>query len=275
MRAHETRAARSPEIDTPPIKVTVCEMHDQGESLLRDWDSLVLHVQREATDLVLLPETAFCRSFVEVPAFDPEVWEEAIVVHERWRARLPELAPALVMGTCPVQLGQQRLDRGFVWSQSEGIRWVGGKRTLRAQEGAWENQWYHPAPPDTAPIEVPHAFVGMLIGSELWSAGWPFESRESSVDLLVTPRIASPPGDLAWIIAGSKAAKRARAYGLSSSRACNGDSSHVGGWVVDPDGRILALTSERHPVVSAVLNLHDPAASRITTDLVAEPPQNR
>jgi predicted amidohydrolase len=268
MSGYQTRTNR--QIGRPPIKVTVCEMHDQGETLLRDWDRLVHHVHREAADLVLLPETPFCRPFVDAPAFDPGVWEEAIIVHERWRARLPELAPAVVMGTCPVQFGQKRLNRGFVWSRAEGVRWVDAKVTLRAQEGAWESQWYHPAPPGAAPIGVLHALVGMLIGSELWSAGGLHASPGSPLDLLVTPRIAGPPGDLAWIIAGSKAAKRARAYGLSSSRTCGGDSSHIGGWVLDPDGRILALTSERQPFVSAVLDLHQPAALGIAADFAQE-----
>jgi len=250
----------------PPLKVTVCQMHDRGADLARDWEKLVLHVQRDASDLVLLPETAFSRPFIETPDFDARVWKRAIVAHERWQARLVELAPAVVVGTRPLQWGQRRFNQGFVWTPSQGIRWINAKAALRTHEGAWEGRWYHTARAPSTPIEIGHVVISLLIGSELWSSDERYRQPASDIDLLLTPRIGPPPGDLAWIIAGSKAAKRARAYGLSSSRTVNGDSSRVGGWIVDPGGKILAITSESRPFVSAALELRQPTSTGSSAD---------
>src|SRR5262245_52351678 len=96
--------------------VTACEMHDGPEDFARDWEQLVAHVRERGSDLVVLPEMPFHPWFATSPHYDPAVWSAAVAAHDAWERRLPELEPAMVMATRPVDFGNERYNAGFVWS---------------------------------------------------------------------------------------------------------------------------------------------------------------
>ena len=63
-----------------------------------------------------------------------------------------------------------------------------------------------------------------------------------------------PPFD-SWFAAGREAAALARAYVLSSGRANHRQPTAAHGWVISPDGEILAVTSTEQPFASLTIDL--------------------
>ena len=112
------------------MKVTVCQLNDAAELLKKDWDRLVTHVKREASELVVLPEMPFYPWVAGTAKVDPAVWEASMQAHGQWMARFQEIAPATIAGTRPVLKDGKRLNEGFVWDLEGGYRPVHHKYYL-------------------------------------------------------------------------------------------------------------------------------------------------
>jgi predicted amidohydrolase len=243
------------EIKPPPLKVTVCQLDGGDEVLDRDWGRLVAHVHEQASDLVLLPEMPFCASFVSLPHYSQSTWDAAVDAHDQSERRLADLEPATVIGTRPIDFGNERYNSGFIRTSAYGPLAVHAQARLRCQEGAWESRWYHKATPDFVPVQAHRATIGFLIGPELWAAEEVRRYRDQAVNVLVAPRSAAPPHEQAWISAGRKAAAIAGAFVISSGRAGAAESGSLGGWIIGPHGNLLGVTSKAQPFLTASLDL--------------------
>jgi len=237
------------------MKVTVCQLHNAGGAFAADWDRLTAHVRSERSDLVLLPEMPFYPWFPTSRHFDAEVWKAALDAHDLWEKRLPELAPALPLATRPIDFGNVRYNAGFIWQEGESlIETIHVKCCVSSQEGAWESVWYTGAVPDFETVSVAsgRVRVGMLIGLELWM---PEQARLYGLDgaqVIAIPRGDSSPdkdpeGANEWLSGCIAAAKAAEAYCISSSRGIHGSGVGGPGWVISPQGEVLATTSGKRP----------------------------
>jgi N-carbamoylputrescine amidase len=246
------------------MKVTVCQLHDDPAAFERDWQQLVAHVRHETSDLVLLPEMPFYPWFAGSRTYDPGKWAAAVEAHDAWERRLAELAPGVVIGTRPIDFGNERYNEGFVWERSTGIRGAHAKAYLPNEEGVWEASWYHAATPEFIPVQVREARIGFLICTELWDMEQARLYGLERVHLLVTPRVTAAATLDKWLAGGRVAAILAGAFGLSSNRS--GKSGLFGGqgWIVDPDGAVLALTSADRPFATATIDLLDARKAKTT-----------
>jgi predicted amidohydrolase len=104
------------------MRVTVCEFNDAPDAFTRDWEQLVEHVKAKASQLVLLPEMPFFSWFPVMDQFNAALWQQAVATHDAWLVRLIELAPAVVLGSRPVNEAGRRLNQGFVWDEATGYR---------------------------------------------------------------------------------------------------------------------------------------------------------
>jgi len=109
------------------MKVTVCELANEPDTLLKDWQQLVSHVKAEASDLVLLPEMPFYPWLAKTRRADPETWQAAVAAHQSWLAHFEDLSPATTLGTRPINSAGRRLNEGFVWESKVGYRAVHAK----------------------------------------------------------------------------------------------------------------------------------------------------
>jgi N-carbamoylputrescine amidase len=240
------------------MKVTVCEFQDDPAGLAQDWERLVTHVQAEASDLVLLPELPFYPWPARVPDFDPAVWQDFITVHDAWQERLDELAPAVVLSTRPVNLGDRRLNEGFIWDASAGYHAAHHKYYLPDDDGFWEASWYQRGEGDFTPVEGAGARIGFMICTELWFLQQARRYGQTGAHLIVTPRATGRATLDKWLVGGRAAAVVSGAFSLSSNRVNSpGQSPEFGGqgWVIGPDGDILAVTSGERPFVSVEIDL--------------------
>jgi N-carbamoylputrescine amidase len=240
------------------MRVTVCQLSDSRDEFESGWAALCDHVRREQSQLVLLPEMPFSTWFAAAANFETKVWEQAVAEHRRWRARLIELAPAIAICTEPAGRRGRRRNEAYVWrdGSTEALH---RKRYLPNEEGFWEANWYEPNPVaafELATLEG--ASVGVQICTEIW---WMDVSRWYGVegaDLLVVPRATPASSRERWLVAGRAAAIVAGAFCLSSNRS---GCSHIGcefaglGWIIDPEGEVLARTSEEQPFVTVDIDL--------------------
>ena len=242
------------------MKVTVCEMPDDVSEFEGAWGRLARHVTRESSDLVLLPEMPFFYWFCATPKFDPKVWREAVRSHERWMGRLGELGAPVVLGSRPVEKEGRRLNQGFVWAEGK-ITPVHYKNYLPNEGGFYEASWYERGDRTFTPFEAAGWKAGLMICSDLWSMASARAYGKEGVDLIAVPRSTPEASGEKSIAGGKVAGVLAGAYSLSSNRAGRrGEVRYAGrGWAIDPDGRILGLTSGRRPSVTVEI---DRAAAR-------------
>lgn len=246
------------------MKVTVCQFHDDPKAFEIDWQMLVAHVRIERSDFVLLPEMPFYPWFATSRTFNASVWNAAVAAHEEWEQRLHDLAPAVVAATRPVDFGNERYNEGFVWDEEDGVRGAHAKAYLPDEEGVWEASWYNHATPDFTPLEVKGVNVGFLICTELWCMDQARLYGLEGTQLVLTPRLTSAATLDKWLAAGRVAAVLAGAFGLSSNRFAESGLYGGQGWIIDPDGKVLALTSAAEPAVSATIDLGAVESARKT-----------
>lgn len=243
------------------MKITVCQFHHGHDSLAADWDRLVEHVSEQRSAIVLLPEMPFFAWFPAARRFDPRTWNAAVAAHDEWERRLSELAPAIPIGTRPVDYGDVRYSAGYLWKRDEDIiATLHAKSRLLDEEGAWESSWYAAATPDFEPATVGTALLGMLIGPELRIPGQAGLYGKDGVQIIAVPRVdpwqgAAGSVEDEWLATARAAATAARAHCISSTRGIRADASGGAGWIIAPDGQVLAMTSADEPVVSADVDL--------------------
>src|SRR5262249_31103098 len=148
------------------LRVTVCQWPDSQAAIADAWTELIGHVQKQSSELVVLPEMPFYPWIATAQKFNPTEWSAAVAAHDHWEARFHELGGAAVLGTRPIDFGNERFNEGFVWEASTGCRAAHAKSLLANEEGAWEVTWFHAATPEFTPAHVGDAHIGFLISSE-------------------------------------------------------------------------------------------------------------
>jgi len=240
------------------MKVTVCQLHEPPEHLEVEWRRLVEHVGGAGSDLVLLPEMPFHPWLARQRDVDAEAWQQSVIAHDAWVARLAELEPAVVLGSRPVTREGRRFNEGFIFDGS-GYRGVHDKVYLPDEAMFWEASWYERGDRTFALAEAAAARVGYLICTEMWFTEHARAYARGGIHLLASPR--ATPGATAdkWIAGGRAAAVTSGAYCLSSNRG--GLDSHGSvwagaGWIIEPqEGEVLGVTSMEEPFVTREIAL--------------------
>lgn len=248
------------------MKITVSETpNDEGE-FSKEWGRLVRHVAREESDLVLLPEMPFFHWFGENRKFDPGVWRKAVLEHRLWMSRLPELGAPVVLGTRPVNRNGKRLNEGFVWSRKGGSKGVHSKRYLPNEPGFYEASWYDRGDGRFDLFDAGGWKSGFMICSDLWSMANARAYGRNGVDLIAVPRCTGEASVEKWVAGGRVAAIVAGAYCVSSNRNGKGTRTAFGGhgWVVDPNGEVLGLTSKERPFLTVEIDRNQARKAKST-----------
>jgi N-carbamoylputrescine amidase len=244
---------------TRTLRVTVCQLADDPAALESDWEKLSVHIRAAKSDLVLLPEMPFAGWFPRSRKFDARVWQQAVDAHLGWLAGLGALAPAAVLGSRPVNApGGQRYNEAFVWQPDSGVRPAHRKRYLPDEAGFWEASWYERGPGRFEPVAVGAACAGFAICTDLWFFEHARAYGRAGAHLLANPRATERATVDKWLAAGRAAAVVAGAYCLSSNRAGAGSAGAAmggQGWIIDPDGAVLALTSQASPFATVTIDL--------------------
>lgn len=198
-------------------------------------------------DLVVLPELAFMPWLCATQEVDPVAWARA--AEEQHLERLADIPARVVVGT----RANGRLNEAFAFTADTGLQVLHQKTYLPDEEGFWEASWYDRGPVSFQVIDTPAGRVGTSVCTEMWFTQHAF----AGADIIAVPRATPIETTEKWLAGGMAHAVTSGAFCVSSNRseAVSGTTMGGAGWIADPDGTMLAVTSAVQPVIVADLDL--------------------
>lgn len=241
------------------LRVTVCQLDSRDTHRAPALEALAEHARGSRSDLVLLPELPFSTWLAAERTPEEDAWRAGVQQHAAGVASLTGLGLRAVVATRPtVEPDGARHNQAFTWTAATGAVRVRDKYYLPDEPGYWEASWYDRGVLSDATARLAGAVVGVPVCTDLWFLEGARSYARSGVELLCVPR-ATPSATLPkWLAGGQVAAVCAGAYCLSSNQWVPDGTAldHGGvGWVVDPDGEVLATTSAQEPFVTVEVDL--------------------
>ena len=250
------------------MKVTVCQLDNQPGQLDAMLVELAAHIDQQQSEFLLLPEMCFYEWLAADKNTSRDRWLAAIHAHASAILELDKLGVGAAIGTRPIinDAGGFR-NEAFLWTSGPRITPIHEKYYLPDEDGYWEASWYERGERE---FDLCHAFdtpIGVQICTEMWFFEWARHFASLGAELLCIPR-ATPHGSLQkWLAGGQTAAVCAGAYCLSSNIwNPTGSKADCGGlgWIISPEGDVLAQTSEDSPFASVEVDLEFARQSKST-----------
>jgi N-carbamoylputrescine amidase len=172
------------------------------------------------------------------------------------------LRVAHVVGTRPITIDDRRFNQGFFWSASGELAPLRRKFYLPDEPGNWEARWFDRGDSHFTEYHAGAWSFGLNICTELWAVETYAAYAARGVQVILSPRATAAATTNKWLSIGVVAAVRSGAFSLSSNRvdptgACGGV-----GWIIDPAGCILALTTPETPFATVDIELSAASAAK-------------
>jgi N-carbamoylputrescine amidase len=244
------------------MRVTVCELPHETTALAAMWAALCRHTTVHRSQLVLLPEFAMVEPVWEGARFDAARWTAATSSSESQLRRLPELGVEYVVGTRPAEIEGRRLNQGYLWSAGGGVQPLRSKYFLPEEPGSWEATWFGRGDPVFPAFHAGPVSFGLNICTELWALETYPAYAALGIELLLSPRATAAATTAKWLAMGVVAAVRTGSFSLSSNRVDRAGGCGGRGWIIDPAGEVLAVTSGTEPFATREIDLMESAKAR-------------
>jgi N-carbamoylputrescine amidase len=246
------------------LRATVVELPHDPRALEQAWEALGEHTRTHGTELLLLPELAFVEALWENEVVDDGRRQSAERLTEQWLQRLPELGATAVVGARPVRRKGTPTIEAFRWRDHEGTTALRSKQILPNEPNVWEGNWFARGEDGFPAFQEGGLRFGVNLCSELWALETFADYAARGVQAVLSPRATAAATQEKWLAVGRVAATRSGAYSLSSNRVDPTGTYGGGAWILDPDGRLLALTDADRPFATVALDLSAPAAAKAT-----------
>jgi N-carbamoylputrescine amidase len=245
------------------VRITVCELPHEPQALAAAWAGLCQHTSRHRSELVLLPEFALVEPVWVDKLFDRVRWAAALTQSDTQLKRLPELHAEYVVGTRPASVHGRPFNEGYLWSASGGLTPLRRKFFLPDEPASWEARWFDRGDPHFPAFHAGALTFGLNICTELWALETYGAYAVGGVQVILSPRATAAETVAKWLAVGVVAAARSGAFSVSSNRvdptgACGGV-----GWIIGPDGEMLASTSPGAPFATIDIDLAASATARV------------
>src|SRR6476661_4440675 len=244
------------------MRVTVCELPHETGALDAAWAALCEHTVAHASELVLLPELAMVEPVWESKLFDASRWNAVEALSDTQLRRLPELRAEYVVATRPTRMDARRLNQGCLWSVVAGVQPLRSKYFLPEEPGNWEATWFQRGEPEFPIFRAGPVSFGLNICTELWALETYATYAARGVELVLSPRATALTTTTRWLAAGVVAAVRSGAFSLSSNRVDSSGACGGRGWIIDPAGEVLAITSAAEPFATRNIDLASAAKAK-------------
>jgi N-carbamoylputrescine amidase len=192
------------------------------------------------------------------PEPDAARWPHSVDEHRRVLGEVA-LGDAAVIGSRPaVEPNGAWLNQAFVWNKASGAAGIRAKHHLPDEPGYWEATRYDRAEASEATCRVGNARVAVSICTEMWFVHSANRYAKLGVDLLCVPRVTPEETLSKWLAGGRATAVCSGAYCLSANQWVPerpGIAAGGLGWVIDPDGTVIATTSPGEPFVTVEIDL--------------------
>jgi N-carbamoylputrescine amidase len=234
-------------------------MDNRPEEFPGALSALAAHTARTGSDFVLFPELGFSPWLAASKTPDPESWRRSVATHQRHIAELGRFGVGTAVGTRPIERTDGTFgNEAFAWTRESGAVPVHEKYYLPDEESYWEASWYDRGPKQFRSVMAGGTRIGVQICTEMWFLEWSRHYARQGVELLCVPRVTPNGTGEKWLAGGRTAAVCAGAYCLSSNlwTPQGGDVDCGGlGWVIDPEGEVLATTTVDDPFVTVDVDL--------------------
>lgn len=245
------------------MRITVCELPHEPLEIERVWAALCQHTRAERSELLLLPEFALVDAVWERASYDSSRWAFIVGLSASWLRCFPQLGVRHVVGSRPINVGTRRFNQGFRWSAEEGVIPLRSKFYLPDEPAAWEARWFDPGDPKFPVFQADELAFGLNICTELWALETYTLYADSGVHAVLAPRATASATTAKWLAMGVVSAVRSGAYSISSNRVDpTGTTGGGGGWIIDPEGKILALTRPEAPFMTVDVDLGRASSAR-------------
>ncbi|MEM7563817.1 MAG: carbon-nitrogen hydrolase family protein [Pseudomonadota bacterium] len=236
------------------MKVTVCQLDNRSTQIEAQILALKEHIAVEKADFLLLPEMCFSDWMAADRNPDPDVWLSAVNTHNSQIDKLDQYGVSAAIATRPVinAAGDFR-NQAYLWSRSGGVAGVHDKYYLPDEHQYWEATWYQRGEKRFEICETLEMKIGIQICTEMWFFEWARHFARQQIDLLCVPRATPHESVRKWLAGGQAAAVCAGAYCLSSNLwNPPGEIANCGGlgWIISPEGDVLAETTVEQPWAS-------------------------
>lgn len=249
------------------MKVTICQLHDAPDVLKQEWNALVEHVQAEKSALVVLPEMPFYPWMAATDQVEGAIWGEAVQAHDEWETRLSELGAKIIVGSRPAIVAETGTRHNIAFVAHDGeIHYVHTKYYLPNEDGFWEAKWYERGGKHFDAVQYDDVTMGFMICTDLWFTEHARSYGRQGAHFVINPRATEKSTIDKWLLGGRATAIASGAYCLSSNHCgeCDGVIFGGTGWVIDPNGNILATTSDEQPFVTIDVDLEQAVAAKAT-----------
>jgi len=244
------------------MRVTVCELPHRTHDLAAAWTALTQHTIAHNSQLVLLPEFAMAEPVWEFENFDAVRWTAVETLHDVQLRRLHELRAEYVVGTRPVRADGRSLNQAYLWSATAGVRPLRSKYYLPQEPGSWEATWFDRGDREFPAFRAGPVSFGVNICTELWALETYARYAALGVELLLSPRATALATTTKWLAMGVVAAVRSGTFSLSSNRVDRTGACGGSGWIIDPAGEVLAITSPAEPFATRDIDLKKAHAAK-------------
>ncbi len=234
------------------LRIAVCESSPEMLPGSEEWQALAGRSRAGGPDLFLLNEMPFGRWLAAGREPDAAQIEESLVLHDRGIALLHELGARCVLGTRPARRQERLVNEAFVWTPEEGATGVHTKQYFPDEEGYYEARWFQPGERHFRVVQAAGIGAGFLVCTELMFNEHARRYGREHAHLLAVPRAVGRGSLGRWLAALKMAAIVSGCYAVSSNRGgldSRGQQFGGCGWVVDPEGDLVAQTSRSTPVV--------------------------
>lgn len=240
------------------VRVGVCEAAPEMAPASDAWSRLAENVQQCELDLFLLNEMPFGPWVSAGEAYDPQAWRRCCGSHEEGISRLDELGAKVVLGSRARELGGYRVNEAFVWTPGSGYQGVHTKQYFPDEEGYFEARWFQAGEGQFRVVDGSVVQVGFLICTEVMFNEHARRYGRDGAQVIAVPRAVGNESLSRWLVAMKMAAIVSGCYVITSNRNgidTNGQVFGGCGWVIDPNGDLVAQTSPASPVVTYTMDL--------------------
>ena len=240
------------------MKIAVCEVSPSLEVGSLEWRSICRLVSSEQPEIFVLNELPFGAWIASAQEFKKKMWMESCDKHDQGIASLSDLGSRTVVGSRPRELNGKRLNAAFAWSEGDGLRDVHTKQYFPNEEGYYEARWFEAGEHCFEIVTVSGCQVGVLLCTDVMFNEHARRYGREGAQVIIVPRAVGVESLDRWLVAMKMAAIVSGCFVLTSNRVGLGDRGQMfggKGWVISPEGRLLAETSESQPVISYDLDL--------------------
>jgi len=152
----------------------------------------------------------------------------------------------------------------LLWSAATALVPLRSKHFLPNEPGGWEASWFTPGEAAFPRYAAGPLDFGLSICTELWALENYASYAALGIHAILSPRASAAQTTAKWLAVGTVAAVRSGAYSLSSNRLHAYGSCGGVGWIISPDGELLARTSPGQPFATQDIDIAQAVAARGT-----------